>query len=611
MIKRVTSATIALVVLAWHTVGLAQNCVQDGVAAHGFHTCAFALGGSAMCWGDNSSGELGNGGIGDSNVPVPAAVVGVVPTAIVAGWGHSCALSGPGTTAVCWGSDKTGQLGDGQDAQHCSRVQRDFDCPSATPVLVTTAGGVELSNVRTLAAGDSFTCALSNAGNVQCWGNNSAGQLGDGQDANSEPSRANPHDLVSSILDTGAVAITAGASHACALVHDQTARCWGDNENGQLGIGAAPTAVSHAVIVTTAQGSPLAPVEAIVAGPGHTCALMSGGTVQCWGLNDFGQLGRNTTSCPGGQALPLQSDVPCSVPQPVLDQSNNPIGGVVEIALGVDHTCALTTAGTVRCWGLNNSGQLGAAIVVGNDSASVSPVTVAVSNCSPDTDPNCTPLSGAVHISAGWEHACVTLSAGGMRCWGLNGSGQLGLSTGSAFRIPVPVMVAGLCDCPGPIAYCNGQCVDTTADPDNCGGCNVPCAGGACCSGECKDTTADPANCGGCNNLCFAGEQCMASMCRCAGTLCAAPGPTQICTNLMSDPKNCLQCGHICPRGAVCSSSGCICPAGLTECRGGCVDLQFDNNNCGRCGVRCRATPPCNREENGCTTCENGECVPF
>lgn len=124
MLARLEAAIIVLLALAWPEPGVAQSCVQSGVASHAFHTCAFTRGGSAMCWGDNSRGALGNGKVGGFNVPVPVVLVGgVVPDGIVAGWWHSCAISGPNHSPVCWGSDRDGQLGDGNNGLNCSRVQ--------------------------------------------------------------------------------------------------------------------------------------------------------------------------------------------------------------------------------------------------------------------------------------------------------------------------------------------------------------------------------------------------------------------------------------------------------------------------------------------------------
>jgi alpha-tubulin suppressor-like RCC1 family protein len=575
----VTTAVIAVLALVWSGPAKGQPgpaCVLSGIVAGGDHTCAYTLGATAMCWGDN---QFGQAGIGNFSTPVtmPTPVVSFEPDAMtvagnpyvhsfVAGQRHTCAISNPVEfIPVCWGDNRLGQLAADQIPGNIDTCPLGTAMCSAYRTPVHASDGVAHFTVASaLAAGNQHSCMVWGQ-KVLCWGDNSLGQLGDGQIR-----AGGPFDHVSDVpvlappADPPALDIAAGGFHTCSRMDDNTARCWGDNRFGQVGNGNASTQpVTGPSVVQASDGGPLDGVMLMAAGERHTCALRSdSGFVWCWGDNSAGQIGRDPATTPSAVAASMVSD---------------PVNGLtligVEIAAGMFHTCLLKTDGTVQCWGGNAKGQLGPSVLLGANS--FKPMTV--------VDANGNPLSGVSHIAAGSNHTCAVLSAGGVMCWGDNSLSQLGVSTAPATMSAVPVAVGGVCTCSG-LTACNGQCVDTTADP---------------------------ANCGGCNNLCFAGEQCMASMCRCAGTLCAAPGPTQICTNLMSDPKNCLQCGHICPRGAVCSSNGCVCPAGLTECRGGCVDLQFDNNNCGRCGVRCRATPPCNREESGCTTCENGECVPF
>ena len=145
-----------------------------------------------------------------------------------------------------------------------------------------------------------------------------------------------------------ATAITAGAYHSCALITGGTAQCWGDNEYGQLGDG---TNTNSSVPVTV---SGLAGVTAITAGGAHSCALMTGGTARCWGGNVYGQLGNGTNT---------NSSVPVTV---------SGLAGVTAISAGLFHSCALMTGGTVRCWGYNVYGQLGN----GTTTDSSVPVTV-------------------------------------------------------------------------------------------------------------------------------------------------------------------------------------------------------------------------------------------
>jgi alpha-tubulin suppressor-like RCC1 family protein len=588
MLNELKAAIFILIMLTWPELGAAQSCVQSGIAAGDNFTCAFSLAGSTMCWGDNEFGELGNG---TRNTPVP------VPTVVTDSSGqllggvqqiaanslHTCAISGPTAAAVCWGDDRAGQLGDSKSIGNCpsGRIGPFGLCISATQVPVVTSNGAALTGVMALAAGDQHTCALGGA-NVQCWGDNGSEQLGDGQSCTMEPFRPNPNDLVLSILDAPAVKISAGGFHTCAVMLDRTARCWGNNVFGQLGNGVpgnpantcvetTPQTVITAIVGNPPRPVPLQHVMSIAAGQFHTCALLPLGTVECWGKGDDGELGRSDTTL-----TPL--------PVVVVDSSGQPLNGVEDIAAGLFHTCALMN-GTVQCWGCNAKGQLGSAGAVNSPPCgsagaanSASPVTV------PTTDTNGIALPVA-HIAAGENHTCAALAAGGVRCWGDNSFGQLGASTAPNTGSATPVAVGGLCNCPGSIMYCNGQCTDTTSDPQNCNGCGNLCTGGTCVASACTCPPAD-------------------------GALCPASGSSHVCANTTSDPSNCGKCGRVCSDAETCVNSACVCPSGNT-CGGRCVDLQTDNNNCGRCGRHCRINPPCNREESGCTTCENGDCVAF
>jgi hypothetical protein len=371
-----------------------------------------------------------------------------------------------------------------------------------------------------------------------------------------------------SILDAPALAISAGGLHTCAVMQDNSARCWGDNTFGQIGNGAISNSPVNRPATVIIGNNTLPNVMQIAAGERHTCALIGPlppGIVACWGNGPDGELGR-----------PGTTSAPVLLPQLVLDSSGNIFGGATDIAAGSHHTCARINDGTVQCWGSNSRGQLGQAVAVGANS--VSPVTVTF-----DAAGN-NPLSGVAHIAAGQNHTCATLAADGVRCWGDNSFGQLGASTApNTMMSATPVAVTGVCTCPG-LTSCNGQCADTTSDPQNCGGCFNACTGGMCVGGTCRCPPAD-------------------------GTLCPASGSSHVCADLTRDPNNCGACGRVCSGGTTCVSSVCVCEQ--TNCGGRCVDLQTDNNNCGRCGRRCRINPPCNRRESGCTTCENGDCVPF
>ena len=189
-------------------------------------------------------------------------------TAIAAGNKHSCALAADGTVS-CWGMDDSGELGNG------------LVTTSATSTPVPVVG---LSGVTAITAGGGHTCALTGDRTVHCWGDNSAGQLGDGTTTNS----ATP---VSVVGLSGVTAITAGFGHTCALTADQTVHCWGDDYDGQLGDGTKWTNSATPVSVVGLSG-----VTAITAGYANTCALTGDGRVHCWGGNTSGQLGNGTTT---------------------------------------------------------------------------------------------------------------------------------------------------------------------------------------------------------------------------------------------------------------------------------------------------------------------------
>ncbi|MGC9079806.1 MAG: RCC1 domain-containing protein [Nanopusillaceae archaeon] len=195
--------------------------------------------------------------------------------------------------------------------------------------------------------------------------------------------------------------IAAGAAHTCALLSDGSIKCWGDNYDGQLGDGTNITRYTP----VTVQG--ISNAVAIAAGAFHTCAVLSDGTVKCWGDNYYGQLGDGT-------------DVTRYTPVTVQGISN-----AVAIAAGYSHTCALLSDGTVKCWGDNEGGQLG-----DNGKAfSFSYTPVTVQN-----------LSNVVAIAAGWDHTCAVLSDGTVKCWGDNEGGQLGDGTNITRYTPVTVV---------------------------------------------------------------------------------------------------------------------------------------------------------------------------
>lgn len=306
--------------------------------------------------------------------------------AVTAGGGHTCALT-PGGGVKCWGRNHEGQLGDGTTTERHS------------PVAVSGL----TSGVVSVTAGESHTCALTNAGGVKCWGWNWYGQLGDG----TTTSRWTPVDVVG--LAAGVVAVSAGYTHTCALTSAGGVKCWGNNFYGQIGDGANSHRHTPTDVSSMSSG-----ISYIAAGSGHTCAIPAAGPTKCWGWNQFGQLGDGSTS---------DSNTPVNVVEPG--------GSFGAVAAGFSHTCAITEIGGVQCWGYNSSGQLGD----GTTNHHATPETVCA-------DAVCSaPLYG-VAVTAGAEHTCALTGAAGLLCWGDNSSGQTG--DASSIDHMTPVSVVGL-----------------------------------------------------------------------------------------------------------------------------------------------------------------------
>ncbi len=301
--------------------------------------------------------------------------------AISAGTFHTCAIVNGG--AKCWGDNFFGQLGD-----------NNAGTDSAVPVDVQGLS----SGVTAISVGAYHTCAVVNGG-AKCWGSNTFGQLGDNHAGTDSDV---PVDVQG--LSSGVSAISSGDFHTCAVVNGG-AKCWGINNNGELGDN-HPEIFSGVPVDVQGLSSG---VSAISAGTLHTCAIVNGGA-KCWGDNAFGQLGDNNA--------PTDSSVPVDV--------QGLSSGVSAISAGAFHTCAIVNGGA-KCWGDNGSGELG-----NNNAPTDSGVPVDVQGLS----------GGVTAISAGTPHTCAIVN-GGAKCWGSNGNGELGNNNAGTYS-GVPVDVQGL-----------------------------------------------------------------------------------------------------------------------------------------------------------------------
>ncbi len=246
-------------------VTMPANRTFTAIAAGSAHTCAIDDLGNGWCWGAGSTGQLGNGGWNEVNIPTPVAMPSATTfTAITAGYGHTCAVTN--TTALrCWGYNNVGQVGNNQ---------------SGTNIL--TPAGVVAPGVgfRSIDAGYMTTCAVSVGGEPYCWGQNTRGQVGDGTTTN----RLVPVPvLMPGGFPTHVIAVH--AIHACALSAAGELHCWGGGEDGELGLGGLTETLDPQLVGGLPRGST---VDARDKG---TCALTGEGQVWCWGTNDFGQLG--------------------------------------------------------------------------------------------------------------------------------------------------------------------------------------------------------------------------------------------------------------------------------------------------------------------------------
>lgn len=283
-----------------------------GISAGRTHTCAVTISGAAKCWGDNQSGQLGNGSNIDSNRPVAVRGLNNGVASISAGSDHTCAVLIAGGVK-CWGAGGYGRLGDGSNAS------------SNVPLNVVDLG----TQVKSIAAGGFHTCALLVDGVVKCWGWSVNGQLGNGSTFDVE----GPVTVID--LDE-AVAISTGSLHTCALTTAGELKCWGSN--GQKQLGRSRIQQSASPLVVSGLGDD---ITTISSSGSSSCAMSSAGIAKCWGWNQFGGLGDGTTI---SRHQPVQ----------VIGLTN-----LKAITVGSSHTCAVTALRRMRCWGYNQDGEVG------------------------------------------------------------------------------------------------------------------------------------------------------------------------------------------------------------------------------------------------------------
>jgi len=377
-------------------------------------TCAVFDSGFVRCWGRNDRGQLGLGDIidrGDApgemgvNLPPVDLGVGARAVAVAAGQQHACALLADGDVK-CWGTNGFGRLGLGDTA---SRGDGPGEMGDALPRVALGTGRTAVG----IMAGDSYSCAILDTGDVKCWGDNFFAQLGLGDTANRGDGPGEMGDNLPTVaLPTGRNALALGGDYGgpCAVLDDGSLRCWGAGFGGNRGD--VPGEMGDAL-----PGVPLGTGRSVMsfATDGElfnfACARLDDATVKCFGKNDRGQLGlgdrvdRYATATLGDNLPPVALGAGRTV---------------VMVDVGDSHACARLTDGAVKCWGSGGDGRLGLGDTTGRggspgqmgDNLPVVPLGVGRT---------------ATALAIGFGHTCALLDDATIKCWGLNQRGQLGL----------------------------------------------------------------------------------------------------------------------------------------------------------------------------------------
>ncbi len=361
-------------------VNLGAGLVAVEIAAGATHMCARFDDGKVKCWGANNVGQLGLGNtlnrgldlnkMGD-NLPYVKLGTGRTAKSLTAGGNHTCALLDNGAVK-CWGANGAGQLGLG-NTEHRGDEPGEMD-DDLTPVNL----GHDLV-VQSLSSGATHTCALFTSGKVKCWGGNASGQLGLGDtDARGDgPSSEMGNNLKFVALGIGqtATTISAGWGYTCAVLTGGALKCWGNSSSGQLGYGNTkirgdqPGEMGDNLPAINLGAGETAVAVATSSGNGerhHTCALLTGGQVKCWGANNKGQLGLGFKAQLGDESGEMGANLPLvqlgagkAAVALSLGASKDFFQNAADEYIGAGYTCALFADGSTKCWGAGGYGVLG------------------------------------------------------------------------------------------------------------------------------------------------------------------------------------------------------------------------------------------------------------
>jgi len=436
------------------------------------HTCAIKTDGTAWCWGDGYSGQLGRY-LSSSNVPIQ--ILGMDGNGFLdnvvqinTGYQHNCVLKND-DTVWCWGYNYYGQLGINYNSTSSDSI--------CNPVQVLDVRGDGIwKEIKQIDVGANYSCTVKTDNTAWCWGEGNLGQLGNGT-----ISHKNTPTKILSVGGSGfldnVVQISAGNNngHTCAIKTDGTAWCWGYAYNGVLGNKTWSNSSTPVQVLGAGGTGILNNVTQISANYNNSCAVKTNGTAWCWGWNYYGQLGNKNTFdsdvpvqvlglggsgvlndvtqisngtghtcalknngtvwCWGsGSSLGSGTTVNSSTPVQVLGAGGTGVlDGVPQISSGSGHTCALKNNGTVWCWGGNYYGQLGIGSSINNTSTPVQVLGAGGTGI----------LNNVTQISAGESYNCVVKTDGTAWCWGYNYYGQLGNKSTTRTTVPVQVLGAG------------------------------------------------------------------------------------------------------------------------------------------------------------------------
>jgi alpha-tubulin suppressor-like RCC1 family protein len=401
-------------------VGRTVKTLRAGGAATFGHTCAILDDATTKCWGANAFGELGLGDAnsrGDAanemgaNLPAIDLGAGRTSKAIAIGARDTCAALDDGTVK-CWGANDDGELGQG-DAKARGAAPNQL---GAALAAIDLGAGATVSDV---AMGAAHACATLPNGKLKCWGAGLHGRIGFGTGRGDEPGEVTP---MMAAVDLGnshlAKQICVGSAFACAHLDDDSLKCWGENANGQLGLGDTNARGDDqnemgASLPAIALGANRY-VQSVTCGAHHACAVLDDKSVKCWGDNAHGQLGLGDTKDRGASA----ADMGDALPAVSLGTGRT----ARTVAAAGDSTCALLDDDSMKCWGKNDVGQLG-----------LEDTTDRGTSKSQMGDALTTVSLGAglaarlVNAGASGTHRCATISDQSVKCWGDNAAAELGL----------------------------------------------------------------------------------------------------------------------------------------------------------------------------------------